>query len=90
MIRAFPRYINVFNAASKTFINTIILGVIPRYIEVFQCCMQSFINTILLRSIPRYIEVFQCCIQDMAWMLATSHANQLAAQHMSKINNSET
>jgi len=37
----------------------------------------------------RYIEVFQCCVQDMAWMLATSHANQIAAQQMSCANNSK-
>lgn len=35
----------------------------------------------------RYIEVFQCSVQDMTWMLATSHANQLAAQQMNQINN---
>lgn len=35
----------------------------------------------------RYIEVFQCSVQDMTWMLATSHANQLACQHLNQINN---
>lgn len=38
----------------------------------------------------RYIEVFQCSVQDMTWMLATSHANQLACQHLSQINNNNT
>lgn len=37
----------------------------------------------------RYIEVFQCSVQDMTWMLATSHANQLAAQQMNQISNSK-
>lgn len=35
----------------------------------------------------RYIEVFQCSVQDMTWMLATSHANQLASQHLNQANN---
>jgi len=37
----------------------------------------------------RYIEVFQCSVQDMTWMLATSHANQLACQHLSQINSTK-
>lgn len=37
----------------------------------------------------RYIEVFQCSVQDMTWMLATSHANQLACQHLSQLNNTK-
>lgn len=37
----------------------------------------------------RYIEVFQCSVQDMTWMLATSHANQLACQHLSQLNNAK-
>ena len=38
----------------------------------------------------RYIEVFQCSVQDMTWMLATSHANQLAAQHLNQLNNNNS
>eukprot|EP00111_Clytia_hemisphaerica_P019117 TCONS_00056438-protein len=38
----------------------------------------------------RYIEVFQCSVQDMTWMLATSHANQLACQHLSQLNHTKT
>ncbi|XP_047130922.1 epithelial splicing regulatory protein 1 [Hydra vulgaris] len=34
----------------------------------------------------RYIEVFQCSVQDMTWMLATSHANQLASQQLNHAN----
>jgi hypothetical protein len=45
-------------------------------------------NELHLRHMgERYIEVFQCSVQDMTWMLATSHANQLAAQHLNQLNN---
>ena len=35
----------------------------------------------------RYIEVFQCSVHDMSLMLTTSHANQMAAQHLNHLNN---
>lgn len=35
----------------------------------------------------RYIEVFQCSVHDMSLMLATSHANQITAQHLNHMNN---
>ncbi|XP_065064441.1 epithelial splicing regulatory protein 1-like isoform X2 [Rhopilema esculentum] len=38
----------------------------------------------------RYIEVFQCSIHDMSLMLATSQANQMAAQHLNRVNNNNT